>query len=145
MDMEFPVDLSECLTQIKTSDVLTVCFPMLRKTLLVDLRVNSRSHPLIKVVRQVLTPEERIRYLRRVRPDFPRPKKLSTIFWPRFVGGLVRLGLYDHILERVSATGYVEAVEMCRAALKELLQLERAEVAAVVSGGTYHTVWTRNP
>ena len=145
MDMEFPVDLSESFTQIETSDVLTVCFPMLRKTLLVDLRVNSKSHPLIKVVRQVPAPEDRIRYLRRVRPDFARPKNFATIFWPRFVGGLVRMGLYDRILERVSATGYVEAVGMCRAALKELLQLERAEVAAVVSGGTYHTVWTSNP
>ncbi len=50
MDMEFPVDLSESFSQIETSDVLTVCFPMLRKALVVDLRVNAMAQPLIKVV-----------------------------------------------------------------------------------------------
>lgn len=118
---------------------------MLRKALVVDLRVNAMAQPLIKVVRQVHSPKQRLRYLRRIRPDFPRPKQLSTIFWPRFVGSLVRVGLFDGILERVAATGCVQAVETCRSALNELLQMERAEVAAVVRGGTYHTVWTRKP
>ena len=143
MDMDFPVDVEEISRIIDGTEVMTVFMPMLRKTLLLDLRCTSETPPFIRVVAMARGPEERIRFLRRVRPSFPRPENITIIPWPKFVDSIVRLGVFDRILQRVAATGYPSAVQECHQALQELRQLERAELAAVIRGENYHTVWAR--
>ena len=145
MDMDFPVDLAEYGRRIEGAEVLTVYFPMLGRTLLLDLRCTANIPPFIRVVNSVRGPEERLRYLRRVRTGLPRPADLTALFWPRFVHSLVRLGVFERMLERTAATGHPSAVQDCREALRELQQLERAEIASVICGEHYHTVWARRP
>ena len=145
MDMDFPVDLAEYGRRIEDAEVLSVYFPMLGKTLLLDLRYTADIPPFIRVVSSARGPEERLRYLRRTRPGLPRPTDLTAMFWPRFVHSLVRLGVFERMLERAAATGHPSAVQACREALRELQQLERAELASVISGEHYHTVWARRP
>ena len=141
MDNDFGVDLGEVGRRVAAAEVLTVAFPMLGRALVMDLRPSAEEPPLVRVVPMARGPEERIRYLRRARPSLPRPDEITIILWPKLVRSLERLGVLDQLLERAAATGHPDAVQSCRDAWQELLQMERMELAAAVRGENYHTVW----
>ncbi|MQF82726.1 hypothetical protein FIM02_00990 [SAR202 cluster bacterium AD-802-E10_MRT_200m] len=143
MDMSFPVDLDAVSRTIDDAEILIIILPMLRKSLLIDLRCTSEISPYVKVVPMVKDPEERIRFIRRTRPNLPRPRQLAAVAWTKLVGSIARLGVSDQILKRLSETGYPSAVQSYLLAFEELEKLERAELSAVIQGDHYHTVWTR--
>jgi len=143
MDMSFPVDLDEISRTIDSAEILVIILPMLRKSLLLDLRYTSDVPPYVKVVPMVKNPEARIRFIRRTRPNLPRPRQLTTVAWTKLVGSIARLGISDHILKRLAETGHLSAVQSYLLAFEELERLERAELSAVIQGDNYHTVWAR--
>ena len=143
MEDGFYVDMERIASSIRDSEVLCVYFPMLRKTLLVDFRSIPEDPPIIRLVPMARNPEERMRYLRRMRPSLPRPHVVGVIAWPRLVGSLLRMGVFDQIKDRLNKLGDELASSIYEKAMRELQQLERAELAAVVRGDNYHTVWAR--
>ena len=143
MDREFSQDLEEDFQNLQGAEVVSLFFPLLGQTLLVDLRHNEGEPPLVKVVAMMRTPEERLRSVRRLRPHFPRPRRLALIPWWGSIEGVVRCGLYDHLLEQVAASGHSNAVKACREALTALRRLERANLTALIRGENAHTLWAR--
>lgn len=141
LDGGFVLDLDEVMNSIGANDVISIAFPTFGKSLVVDARSNESEGPLVRIMPVAGSPQERIRSLRRIRPRFPKIHELTVILWPRFVGGLVRLGIWERLIEWVAATGDQEAVNACNQALEELRRLERAELTAVVTGENYHTIW----
>ena len=130
MDMDFPVDLAEYGRRIEDAEVLSVYFPMLGKTLLLDLRYTADIPPFIRVVSSARGPEERLRYLRRTRPGLPRPTDLTAMFCR---GSSTAWSVWASSSGCWSARpprGHPSAVQACREALRELQQLERAELAS---------------
>ena len=142
MEGEFQQDIEEIKERVEKAEVLSFFFPTFRKALLIDTRSNEREGPMVKVVPMVSSPQERLRSIRRMRPGFPRVHNLTVVPWPRFVDSLVRLGVWDRIVGRFAAAGQTEAVKACQEALEELRRLEKAELAAVVLGQNYHTIWS---
>jgi hypothetical protein len=138
-----PIDLERIAQSIATAEVVCLFFPMLRKTLVLDLRSTAAEPPIIRVTAMARGPEDRIRQLRRMRPTLPRPSQVALVMWPRRVDSLVRLGVFEQILARVASGGHPAAVRACDEALVELRQIERAELLAVIHGDSYHTVWAR--
>ena len=61
--------------------------------------------------------------------------------WTRYVDSLVTLGVWDRIVKRFADSGQDDAVAACGTVLSELRRLENAELAAVVLGHNYHTIW----
>ncbi len=141
LDGGFVLDLDEVINSIGANDALSIAFPTFGKALVVDIRSNESEGPFVRIMPVAGSPQERIRSLRRARPRFPKLRELTVILWPRFVGGLVRLGIWDRLIEWVTTTGDQEAVTACNEAIKELQRLERAELMAVVTGENYHTIW----
>ena len=80
--------------------------------------------------------------IRRLRPAFPRPDNLTLIPWSRYVDSLVSLGIWDRIVQRFKDSAHTGAVAACESALGELRRLEKAELASVVKGENYRTVWS---
>lgn len=117
-------------------------FPTFRKALVVDTRSNETDGPMIRVMPMVASPQERIRALRRLRGGFPRVRSLTVIPWPRYVDSMVSLGVWDRIVERLAQSGMADAAEASQPALEELKRMEKAEMAAVVIGENYHTIWS---
>ena len=142
MEGQFQQDIEEIKESVEKAEVLSLFFPTFRKALLIDTRSNEREGPMVRVVPMVGSPQERLRTLRRLRPGFPRVHNLTVVPWPRYVGSLVRLGVWDRIVGRFVAAGQMEAVRACEEALEELRRLEKAELAAVVLGQNYHTIWS---
>ena len=144
MDGDFRIDLDEVLKNIDSADVISIYFPLLRKTILIDTRFTEEDPPMIRIVPMATTPEERHRVLRRLRPHFPRPKAITVVPWPKYVESLVRLGIWRKVLERFVYSGHKEAIQACNQVLEEMYELELEELSAVITGENYHTMWSRS-
>jgi hypothetical protein len=144
MDSDFRIDLSEVIRNLDTAEVVSLYFPLLRKTLLIDTRRSDLDGPLIRVVPMATTPEERFRSLRQMRPRFPRPDSITIIPWPKYVGSLTRLGVWNHIVERFEELGGPDLARRCEDCLQELLAAEREEIARAVRGENFHDLWRRS-
>ena len=143
MDGDFRIDLDDLLKNVNTAEVISIYFPVLRKTILVDTRFTAEDPPMVRIVPMASSLEERQRSLRRLRPQFPRPRSITVVPWPKYVDSLVELGVWSKVLERFAYSGHKEAVQACNNVLKEVHKLEKDELGAVISGENYHTVWAR--
>ena len=118
-------------------------FPVLRRSLVIDLRPSSEYGPLIRVMPVARSTGDRLRSLKRLRPHMPRPKSLVAIPWPVYVDTLVSAGIWDRLLARVAECGSREALRAAERALAELRRIEQQELGALIRGERYETIWTR--
>jgi hypothetical protein len=79
--------------------------------------------------------------IQKLRPNLAKPEKIVFIPWPKYASSLVRLGLYDSIKQRLMTIGRSKPVADLRSALKTLEQTEKDEIAAVIKGKGYRTIW----
>jgi hypothetical protein len=141
LDSDYRIDVSEVNRNIDLADVIALYFPLLRKTLLMDLRMNDVDGPMIRVVPMANTPEERFQSLLKMRPRFGRPESITIIPWPKYITTLADIGIWDHIVRRYADTGRPEVVRACETCYEELARLEREEVLRAIRGENYETVW----
>ena len=142
MDGEFVDDLNDVLSNVSGTEVISMFFPTFRRALVIDTRSNDTDGPMLRVMPMAASPQERMRSIRRLRPGFPRLQSLTLIPWSRYVDSLVRLGVWEQLAQRLEASGLKDAGLVCDSVLGELKRLEKAEMAAVVLGENYHTIWT---
>lgn len=141
MDDEFVYDLEEVMENIDTAEVMSLFFPTFRKALVIDTRRNEEEGAMIRIMPMASTPQERLRTIRRLRPSFPRLRNLTLIPWPRYVDSLVSMGIWDRVVQRIRDADEEKATA-CEGILEELRTLERAELALVIRGDHYHTIWS---
>lgn len=144
MSEEFGVDLDEVLRVIDAADVLVIRFHLIDKRLLVDFRVASGVKPLVAVVARAESVEDRFRSIKRLRPQLPLPEKVMSFQWPRSMPVLLASGVWEHLVDRVSALGDDDTTDACGRAMEELVALERKEVFGAIRGDDhYQTLWER--
>lgn len=143
MDGDFRINLEDVLRNIYSAEIISIYFPLLRKTILIDTRFSESDPPMVKIVPMALTVDERNRALRKLRPNFPTSRSLTVIPWPKYVESLVDLGIWAKVIERFVDSGYKEAVQECNIVLEEMYGLEMEELSAVIRGENYHTMWSR--
>ena len=131
------LDIEAAIQNIQEADVVCLYFPTFSQTLLVDARTTPHVRPLIAVVPMTRTPAERIRSLRRLRPQLPRPESITMIPWGRHVASLVDCGVWRHVLDRIDADG---TAEEC---MKRLRAMELAEFRDAIIGRAYTSIWSR--
>lgn len=143
MDGSFQMDLPEIIENIKNSEVICFHFPYLRKTLIVDTRSDVEDPPLLRVVPMAKSIEDRFRSIRRMRPRFKNPEKVTIIPWPRYVDSLKSLGVWDHLAKRLVDSGHPDSLAASEDVFVKLRKLEMAEFTAAITGKQYHTIWER--
>ena len=143
MDMDYPIDLSEVLNILDTSDVVIVRFSTVEKRLLLDFRLSSTDQPMIRLVNRVNSAEERFRDLRRLRPGLALPDRIMTFQWPKHIASLERLGVLNKVVEKFRTLGYPELEEACQRVYDELRALEHQELLAAVTGEGYQALWEK--
>jgi len=141
MDSDFRIDVSEVNRNLDAADVIALYFPLLRKTLLMDLRVNDVDGPMIRVVPMANTPDERFQSLLKMRPRLGRPESITIIPWPKYAASLKSLGIWDHIVRRYADAGSAPLVRECQKCYAELASLERDELRRAITGENYETIW----
>ncbi len=145
MEGNFLFDIDDVIQNVSEAEVMSVFFPTFRRALIVDTRTNDSTGPFIRLMPMARSPQDRMRSIRRMRPQFPRPANLTLIPWQRYVGSLVESGVWERIVERVRQTGDESALADCRKTLAELRKLERDELVAAITGRNYHTLWPSEP
>jgi len=144
MSDEFGVDLEEVLKVIDAADVLVVRFHLIDKRLLIDFRTRAGVLPLVKIVPRAESVEDRFRTIKRLRPELPLPEKVMSFHWPRSMPVLLTSGVWQHLVDRVSALGDDDTTECCGRTMEELMSLERNEVFGAIRGADhYQTIWER--
>lgn len=142
MDDGFVFDLDEVIENIKTKEILSFCFPTFRKALVLDTRSNETEGPMVRVMSMVSSPQERIRSLSELRLGFPRVRNITVVPWPRYVESMGSLGIWSVIVARLTQSGMESAGKELNLVFQELRQLEKTEMAAMVAGQNYHTIWS---
>ena len=142
MNSDFMFNIEGMQKSIDSADVISIFFPSFRKALVVDPRSNERHSAMVQIAPMAASPQERLRLIRRQRPGLPRVRNLAVIPWTRYVDSLVRLGLWDRLIERLERAGEDEAIGECERALTELRDMERDEHVNAIVGRNYHTIWS---
>ena len=142
MNSDFMFNIDGMLKSIDSADVISIFFPSFRKALVVDPRSNERHSAMVQIAPMAASPQERLRLIRRQRPGLPRVRNLAVIPWTRYVDSLVRLGLWDKLIDRLEDAGDDGAIEQCEQALADLRDMERTEHVNAIVGKNYHTIWS---
>src|SRR5438874_3605524 len=82
MDNDYALDIDQIIRTIESAEVVTFRFMLLEKRLLIDNRTNEIDGPMARLVNRVGSSEERFRSIRRMRPGFGLPDKLTAILLP---------------------------------------------------------------
>lgn len=143
MDNDYPVDVPEILSVVRQAEVIVMRFLIVPQRLLFDSRSDANHGPLLKLVPPANSAEERFRSLRRLRPDFPAPERITVIHWPKMIGLLDSLGVWDAIRRRALDAGFSDTPGLLDGIWNELTKLEADEKRKAVSGEGYQTLWER--
>lgn len=143
IDGGYDIDIEAVMQNIDEAAVVSLHFPILRRTLLVDTRCSPNEGPLVCVVTMVNSSSERFESLRRMRPELPRPESFTMIPWPRSVGSLESTGVWERVTARLLVCGGPEVLIDAKRCLRELRSLELNEYRHAITGSQYRTVWGR--
>ncbi len=128
---------------VENAEVMAVFFPKFGQSVVIDVRSKEGEPPLVKVMPMARSIADRLRTIKRMRPALPRPQDILAVPWVGYVGALKTSGLWGKVVARIEATGYAEAVEESEKAFHELIRLERRELAQLIVGEQYETLWAR--
>ncbi len=143
MDNDYILNLDEILHTVETAEVVRIRFGLLDKRLLIDNRFSEYEGPMVKVVNRAGSSEESFRSLKRLRPRFPLPEKMTAIMWPKYVTTLQSTGVWSAIVQRITASGHEDSTRQCNEVINELLKLEKREIRNAIVGEGFQTVWQR--
>jgi hypothetical protein len=143
VDGNFRLDLTAVFHHIDSAQTLSVFFPLLRRALVVDMRHGPQEGPLVRVMPMARSAADRLRSLKRLRPHLPRATDIVAIPWAGYVGNVVTSGVWERLVKRLEAEGGAGVVKTADAALEELRRIERHELALLLKGEQYETMWAR--
>jgi len=146
LDMEAFIteNVDRTLEAVTGAEVLVMGFWMFSERLLVDFRSSEMDPPLIRVVPQVGSAQERLRELRVLRPRFTAPRRFYFFIWSRSLAMLEARGVWPQVVERCLTAGHEGTAAACAEARNVLQRMEALHLEAAVKGQGYRTMWERS-
>ena len=141
MDGPQNIDLDGLRASLKSVEHLLLRFTPVAERLLLDFRTREGVGPGVALLPPVDSFAERIRTIERVRPGFPRPKRIHVVTWPLRVASLERLGVLEAVRGRLADMDAFDAIAIMNETYKRLLEIEREETKRAIEGEGYHTIW----
>ncbi len=143
MDGQFSLNFEAVFKHIDRAETFSIALPIIKRALVIDMRSKDGEPPLVRVMPMARSANERLRSLKRMRPQLPRPSEMLVVPWASYVDGLVRSGLWAKVRARVGSAGSKTALTALDQALDDLRAIESREVAALLRGERYETLWAR--
>ena len=136
--------LSQVFSAITEADVISIFFPLLRRALVIDLRNAPESAPLIRLLGQVNSMEDRISSIEQLRPGMGKIRSILGVPWLRSVRSLDEVGIMTSLVERLAQAGLYppESESALRSAIDRLWKIERMAFVGLIRGEGYKTLWT---
>src|SRR5215217_8383308 len=134
--------LKQVFTAISEADVISIFFPLLRRALVVDARNFAHIPPMIKVMPQVGSMEERIAGIEAERSELGKVRAILGIPWLKSVRTLEDQGVLDSLSERLVQAGMSPEATMpaLRNAVEQLWKIERMAFMGLIKGEGYRTI-----
>ena len=128
---------------IAEANVISILFPALRRSLVVDTRVDEEHDPLVRIMPQVNSFEERIRTIEEIRPRLGKVRAILGIPWMRSLRELEDARVPDGLVERLVSAGVSphEAQNLVSGALRQLKNYEQMAFERLVKGQGFSTLW----
>ncbi len=143
MDFGYGSGVDGVFKFISNSDVLAVFFPKFGQSIVIDVRQKEGEPALVRVVPMARSIADRLRTIKRMRPGLPRPQDIVAVPWVGYVDAMKTSGLWSKIVDRIEKSGYTDALEDADRAFNELVRFERRELAQLIMGEQYETLWAR--
>ena len=131
----------DIITSLKNSDVISIFFPYIKKTILIDKRSTGDEGPLILLTDMARTPRERVLSLQTLRPSFPQIDNILLIPWTRYVISLKDSGVWKAICDTLRES--TTKSDLTDKIFEQLTQLEKRSLINVINGSEFKTIWTR--
>ncbi len=135
--------MNQMFAAITEADVISIFFPLLRRALVVDIRHTDESPPVVLVMSQASSMEDRIASIERERPDLGKIRSILGVPWLKSVRTLEDGGVVDRLVKRLSEAGMPPEVSepLLRKAIKSLWGIERLAFVSLIQGEGYKTLW----
>ena len=144
-DNGLAVDFEQMAAAIDEGDVVVVGFEMTSKRLLIDLRVDEHSPPLVEVVDPLANAQQRNEWLDERRPGVPLPERVVFFVWPHSMELLSESPLFTRSQERISREQGVDVSADIEDVVQDLSRRERDDTQRALAGGEgYQTLWSRD-
>ncbi|MGA7732821.1 MAG: hypothetical protein WCD37_16310 [Chloroflexia bacterium] len=136
--------LNQMFAAITEAEVISIFFPLLRRALVVDVRHDEGTPPMVRVMSQVSSMEERIASIERERPDLGKIRSMLGVPWLKSVRNLEDGGVLDSLVRRLAEAGMPPEVgaPLIRKAINSLWGIERLAFVSLIRGEGYKTLWT---
>ena len=136
--------LSQMFAAISEADVISIFFPLLRRALVVDVRQDDATPPMVRVMTQVGSLEERIASIEQERPALGKIRSILGVPWLKSVRNLEDGGVVDSLVRRLAEAGMPPEVseQQLRKAINSLWGIERLAFVSLIRGEGYKTLWT---
>jgi hypothetical protein len=144
LDFGYGSGVSGVFKFIENAEVMAVFFPKFGHSVVIDVRIKESDPPLVRVVPMARSIADRLRSIKRMRPGLPRPQDIVAVPWVGYVEAMQSSGLWNKIIDRIEESGYAEALEAADKAFDELVRMERKELAQLIIGDQYETLWARS-
>ena len=138
--------VQQMISAMDDAEVISIFFPLLRRALIIDARSSPDQPPLITLMPQVASVEERIAMIEAQRPGLGKVRAILAVPWLRSVRELGERGIVPVLVERLAKSGLSPEVSRPRLekALDRLWRVERLAFASMIRGEGYQTIWA-NP
>ena len=136
--------LSDVLSGISEAEVISIFFPLLRRALVVDVRHDESTQPLVQVMPQVASMEARIEGIEKMRPQLGKVQSILGVPWMKSVRSLQEHGIIERLVERLSRAGMLPSVAetALNKAVRQLWKVERLSFERLIKGEGYATIWS---
>jgi len=137
------VDLEEVIRVVSDAEVLIVGLAICPQRLLVDLRGDNITGPMVELVDPLANAQERAIWLSARRPSLGPPERTAFFGWPHSVALLEQTGMLRRVAARAMQEHGVDLQEEIDSALDELRQLERNLARDAIRGNEgFETLWS---
>lgn len=137
--------IMQVLSTIDEAEVLTIFFPNLAKALVLDARGNFETNPMIRVMNQVNSMEERMVSIEKMRPNLGRVRSIAGIPWTKSVRTLRENDVVERLQNRMTSAGLErsKAEAACADIFTKLLEIERLQWLDIIKGSSpfYKSIW----
>lgn len=141
---DYGLDIDEVTRVIDSAEVLVIRFAILDQRLLIDARTSETEGPMIAIVARAGSVDERFKSLKKLRPRFSLPDRITSFMWPRHLETFRVSGLWEKIASRMVALGGEEMAARCEEIFAQLASEEKAQVLAAIRGGEgFQSLWER--
>lgn len=136
--------LNQVLSGISEAEIITIFFPLLGRSLVVDTRHSDDAGQMVKVMSQVGSMDERITSIQQIRPQFGKIRSILGVPWVKSINSLEEQGVAEQLAKRLVESGMPrhDAEVTIRNAAHELSRIERRSYIAMIRGEGYRTIWS---